>query len=110
MRRLLIIIKSLVQLKAGPVIALSVTMKTVIIVSKCLRVTKFNNSQSWYEFHFKGVCAGEVLQKLVLQGKRDALKKGEEYLIYSQIISMEDGILRGIILKAKPLHECWDRS
>lgn len=110
MQRRLIVIKCLVQLKAGPVLALSVTMKTVIIVSKCLRVTKFNKSENWYEFHFKGVCAGEVLEKLVLQGKWDVIQKGEEYLLYSRIISIENGILRGIILKARPLHECWDRS
>lgn len=86
-------------------------MKTVIIVSKCLRVTKFNSHESWYEFHFKGVCAGESLKKVLLRGRRDyGLKKGEEYLMYIQMLSMESGVLKGIILKSRPLDECWDRS
>lgn len=79
-------------------------MKTVIIVSKCLRVTKFA-----YEFHFKGVCAGEVVQKIVLTGKEDILKN-EEYLIYVQVFSIENGVLNGRILKAKKLDDCWDKS
>lgn len=86
-------------------------MKTVIIVSKCLRVTKFNTTESWYEFHFKGVCAGESLRKLYLKGRHDfAIKKHEEYLMYVEMISFENGVLTGTILKSKPLDECWDRS
>jgi hypothetical protein len=86
-------------------------MKTVIIVSKCLRVTKFNSHESWYEFHFKGVCAGESLRKVMLRGRHDfKIKKGDEYLMYIQMLSMECGVLKGIILKARPLDECWDKS
>lgn len=86
-------------------------MKTVIIVSKCLRVTKYGPSESWYEFHFKGVCAGEALRKVLLRGRHDfEIKRGEEYLIYVQMISFEFGTLKGIIIKIKKLEECWDRS
>lgn len=98
-------------MNAGPIFALSVVMKTVIIVSKCLRVTKFNSEESTYEFHFKGVCAGEALRKVLLQGRHDfQIKRGEEYLMYVQMISCERGTLRGVILKAKLLDECWDKS
>ncbi len=98
-------------MKAGPIFALSVLMKTVIIVSKCLRVTKFNSHESTYEFHFKGVCAGEALRKVLLQGRHDfEIKRGEEYHMYVQMLSFEGGTLRGIILKAKLLDECWDKS
>ena len=86
-------------------------MKTVIIVSKCLRVTKFSSHESDYEFHFKGVCAGEVLRKIILRGSHDCgVKKGEEYLIYLKMISFEGGTLKGVILKVKLIDECWDRS
>lgn len=86
-------------------------MKTVIIVSKCLRVTKFNSVESLYEFHFKGVCAGEALRKVVLIGRHDMrIKKNEEYLMYVQLLSIENGMLKGNILKCRPLEDCWDRS
>lgn len=86
-------------------------MKTVIIVSKCLRVTKINLDESCYDFHFKGVCAGEVIKKVSLKGSHQMLiKKGEEYLMYVQIISFERGVLKGLLLKVKLLDECWDRS
>lgn len=86
-------------------------MKTVIIVSKCLRVTKFKSDESCYEFHFKGVCAGVVLRKVLLRGKHElGIEKGAEYLMYVQKLSCEEGILRGVILKSRPLDECWDQS
>jgi hypothetical protein len=101
----------LIRFISGPIFALSAGMKTVIIVSKCLRVTKFNPHESTYEFHFKGVCAGEALRKVVLIGRHDFLiKKGEEYLMYVQMVAFEEGTLKGHILKAKPLDECWDKS
>lgn len=97
--------------KAGTVLALSVTMKTVIIVSKCLRVTKLGPDESWYDFHFKGVCAGVSLKRVVLKGKHDLnLKKGEEYLLYVRMLSCEDGVLKGMVLKSRRLEECWDKS
>lgn len=86
-------------------------MKTVIIVSKCNRVTKINSTESWYQFHFKGVCAGEVLKKVLLRGRHDfKIEKGEEYLMYVQMLKFENSTLIGTILKAKLLDECWDRS
>lgn len=101
----------LLLIKAGPMLALSAGMKTVIIVSKCLRVTNFKNPEILYEFHFKGVCAGETLRKLLLCGKEElVIKKNEEYLMFVQIIAIEQGVLRGRILKAKRLEECWDKS
>jgi hypothetical protein len=86
-------------------------MKTVIIVSKCSRIIKLNQSENWYEFHFKGVCAGEALRKVLLRGRKEfQIKKGEEYLIYVQLFSFEQGVLKGSILRLKLLSECWDRS
>jgi hypothetical protein len=86
-------------------------MKTVIIVSKCLSVIKLNQYENTYNFHFKGVCSGELLKKVVLRGSRDFLiQKGQEYLMYVQLVSCIEGTLQGNILKCKNLDECWDKS
>lgn len=86
-------------------------MKTVIIVSKCIRVTKFDFNHGCYEFHFKGVCSGEILRKVILKGKYDfQIKKNEEYLLYVQLESFERGVLKGSIIKVRLLDECFDRS
>lgn len=85
-------------------------MRTVIIVSKCLRVTKFSSDENTYEFHFKGVFAGVSLRRVILQGHQEfAIKKSVEYLMYVQMIDSQDGTLKGKILKAKLLDE-WDKS
>jgi hypothetical protein len=86
-------------------------MKTVIIVSKCLSVTKMNKCEEWYHFHFKGVCGGESLKKVILKGRKDfGIQKGSEYLLYVRLISCQGGILKGEILRLKSLSECWDRA
>lgn len=86
-------------------------MKNVIIVSKCLGVTQINLQESWYEFHFKGVYAGKSLKKIRLLGKQEMrLTCGEEYLLYIQINSLQDGILNGLILKTATLVDLRDRS
>lgn len=86
-------------------------MKTLIIISKCLRVTKMNSQENWYEFHFKGVYSGESIKRVFLKGNEaHILKKNEEYLMYIQLSSISDGIIKGNILKYLKLNECWDRS
>jgi hypothetical protein len=93
------------------ILALSEPMKTVIIVSRCLRIIKMNPAEFWFEFHFNGVCAGEKLKKVILKGRPDFhIAKGEEYLLYVQMLSLEQGVLKAIIVKLKKLDECWDRS
>jgi hypothetical protein len=48
---------------------------------------------------------------VILHGRQDfAIKKGEEYLMYVQMITFHEGTLKGKILKAKLLDECWDKS
>lgn len=86
-------------------------MKTLIIVSKCLKITKLNQSENLYQFHFKGVFSGQALKTIVLRGRKDfQLAKGEDYLMYVQMLSWDSGTLKGSILKAKPLSECFDKS
>jgi hypothetical protein len=91
--------------------ASSVGMQNVIIVSKCLGVTQINPEESWYEFHFKGVYAGKSLKKVMLLGKQGLkLICGDEYMMYIQIHSFQNGILNGIILKTATLNDLRDRS
>lgn len=86
-------------------------MKTVIIVSKCTKIDRLTASEGRYHFHFKGVCGGESLRAVELIGRRDfGIIKGEEYLLYVKLDSCFGGTLRGTILRARPLSECWDRS
>lgn len=86
-------------------------MKNIIIVSKCTRVIKLNEESLECQFQFRGVCGGESLRKVSLRTTMEhGIRRGEEYLMYVRFHSCEDGILRGEVLKAKLLEECWDRS
>lgn len=86
-------------------------MNTVIIVSKCLRVTKFTFDKKKFEFHFRGVLVGNKIRKVELIGGSDLnIRKDEEYIIYVKIVTLENGIMKGLILKTRDLEECKDRS
>jgi hypothetical protein len=86
-------------------------MQTVIIISKCTRVIKLKTDEIWYEFHFKGVCAGEKLSRIMLKYREnDQVFKNEEYLIYVGVISIQEGVLKGEILKIRNLENCRDQS
>jgi hypothetical protein len=85
-----------------------IRMKNVIIVSKCLRVDLRTGE---YHFHFKGVFAGEAVERVTLVCAAGvSLSSGEEYLLYVQLISCLQGELRGKVIKARRLEECWDKS
>jgi hypothetical protein len=98
------------KLLIGSGICIQEDMKNVIIVSKCLRVTHSKTQESLYHFHFKGVCAGESLRKVVLRGTNVQIKLGEEYLLFVRVGSFIEGTLYGEIIKLKPLEDCWDKS
>ncbi|MFL5783915.1 MAG: hypothetical protein ACJ76H_04835 [Bacteriovoracaceae bacterium] len=86
-------------------------MKNIIIVSKCVRISPYSSEENNYYFHFKGVFAGDLLKEVVLRGRKEFhIERGEEYLIYVQMIALEKGTLWGKILRIKPLDECWDKS
>jgi hypothetical protein len=86
-------------------------MKSIIIVSKCIRIEKKPFGEDLYHFHFKGVYSGEALKKVVLtKAVESSIQKDEEYLMYVQLLSCLNGVLKGRILKIKPLDECWDKA
>ncbi len=89
----------------------AVGMKNLIIVSKCQRIVRYSPDEVICHFHFKGVCAGELVNEIQLRKNPDQnVLKGSEYLMVVQFEAFEEGVLRGKIIKLKPLEECWDRS
>ena len=85
-------------------------MKSIIIVSKCLRVIKFK-SQVCYEFDFKGVYGGHQIKKIRLQEpEKNLLLPGRDYLIQLRDHRVRGSILEGKILRFKLLDECFDKS
>lgn len=85
-------------------------MKSIIIVSKCLRVINFK-SQIFYEFHFRGVCEGQLIKKVkLLQLDRFELVPGEAYLVQVRDHKINGSVLEGKIMKFRLLEECFDRS
>ncbi len=86
-------------------------MKNNIVVSKCIKIVPYSEEESIYHFHFKGVFAGDLLKDVQLRGRKEfGIKKGEEYLIYVQMLALEGGTLHGKILRIKNLEECWEAA
>ena len=86
-------------------------MNNVIIVSKCLRVINFTFNKKKYLFHFRGVYVGKKIRRVELVGD-DTLNilKGEEYVLYVKIVSIEDHIVKGTIIKFRDIEEFRDQS
>jgi hypothetical protein len=88
----------------------SVYMKSIIIVSKCLRVIN-SNSRTFYEFHFTGVFRGHLIKKIKIEGQENNMfEVGESYLIQLKDSRLIGPILEGEVVKFKRLEECCDRS
>lgn len=104
-------IKSFQPIKTGTISALSEKMNTVIIVSKCLRVTKFTFDKRKFEFHFKGVLKGIRIKKIELVGLENlGIKQGQEYILYVKIVAIERDKMKGEVLKSRELQDCRDES
>ena len=72
---------------------------------------QLKKNETFYEFHFRGVYAGNSLKRVILFGPKDVLvEKDKEYLIKVNVIAATEGVLRGEILKIKLLDEYWDKS
>jgi hypothetical protein len=85
-------------------------MKSIIIVSKCLRVIKFK-SQIFYEFSFKGVCSGSLIKKIKVQGlDHHDMVPGHDYIVQVRELRIIGTTLEGKIVKFKMLEDCFDRS
>lgn len=86
-------------------------MNNVIIVSKCLRVTNFTFNKKKFLFHFRGVYVGKKIRKIELVGDCNlSILKGEEYVLYVKIVSFENHVVRGTIIKFRDIEELKDLS
>lgn len=85
-------------------------MKSIIIVSKCLRVIKFE-SHECYEFHFKGIFKGQLIKKIRIEySNKTTLLPGKEYLVHLRDPKVNESVLEGTIVRVRLLDECFDKS
>jgi len=77
-------------------------MRTLIAITRCLKSRTDRG-----EFSFKGFYAGEEIKKLHLE--RDVgiaeWKRGEDYILYIRVYSIQQGIMRGSVLRSRLLDE-----
>jgi hypothetical protein len=96
---------------AGIIVAISKSMRIIIIISKCLRVTNSSQEGISYEFHFKGVYAGELIKKIILTSDQNSIiKPQQELMICAGLVRVSENTLYGKIIKFKRLDECHDLS
>ncbi len=72
-------------------------MRTVVLVSRCLRV-----AGDYYEMHFRGCLEGEVI-KLVRLKTLKKLHGGEDYIVWLGVDRIEQGVLWGKAYKIRNL-------
>lgn len=77
-------------------------MRTLIAISRCLK-----SYPDGGEFSFKGFYVGEEIIRLVLQSASGPIvwKKGEDYVLYIRVLSIETGILKGQVIRSRSLDE-----
>lgn len=76
-------------------------MRTVIVVSLCL-----DDRPGRPNFHFRGCFAGAEVKALQLEPSiEDEWKKGEEYILYVRVREVREGVLRGEVIRSRPLVE-----
>lgn len=79
-------------------------MKSIIVISKCLKVENETGS-----FHFKGIVGGEVINKVTLSFEAPVvIEEGLEYVMYVELFIIDEGHLKGTIRKAKLLSDAMD--
>ena len=77
-------------------------MRTLIAITRCLK-----SHSGRGEFYFKGFYAGEELKKLDLKSDTGIAEwiRGEDYILYIRVHSIQQGILRGNVLRSRLLDE-----
>ena len=79
-------------------------MKSVIVVSICEKVKKMNGGNLLYEFHFRGFLSGYRITKVFVESERiKDIIVNEEYVLYLEIIKIEQTYLYTRLLKSKAL-------
>jgi len=84
-----------------------VSMKTVVLISRCIFIKNRNCNQFEYSFHFKGFYCGEKLTSVIIKSRRVLeIELKSDYLLYIGVRHIKNGQLSAKLLKLKPLSEC----
>ena len=77
-------------------------MRTLIAITRCLKCRTDRG-----EFSFKGFYAGEEITRLDLKPDVGIAewKRGEDYILYIRVKSIQEGIMRGNVLRSRLLDE-----
>jgi hypothetical protein len=84
-----------------------VSMKTIVVMSRCRSIVKNRNNQFKYIFHFKGFYMGMKLSSIIVES-RDVLEVqcNEDYLLYLSLINIEKGNVITQLIKLRKLQDC----
>ena len=76
-------------------------MRTLIAVSRCIKA-----QNGIGEFSFRGFYSGIEIMLLVLKMPPDVeWKKREDYVLYIRVLSVEGGLLKGVVLRSRELDQ-----
>jgi hypothetical protein len=81
-------------------------MNHLIVVSRCLEITRGKESGVIIDFHFKGVLKGHKIKGLKLTYKGDKrIEKNHDYIMYVRSQMVYKNVLQGQILKIVKINE-----
>ncbi len=84
-------------------------MRTVVVVSKCVRARR-SQERCWQgDFRFQGCYAGEDVRELHLVGPEPGWVAGEEYVLYVKVMAIDGGVMTGQVLRSRRLAELTGR-
>jgi hypothetical protein len=81
-------------------------MNHLIVVSRCLDISRGKESGIIIDFHFKGVLKGHKIKGLKLAYKGDKrIEKDQDYIMYVRSHMVHKNVLQGQILKIVKINE-----
>jgi hypothetical protein len=84
-------------------------MRTVVVVSKCVRARETGPRVWQGDFRFQGCYAGEEVRELHLVGPAPGWERGEEYVLYVKVMAITAGVMTGEVLRCRRLAELVSR-
>ncbi|OUR93083.1 hypothetical protein A9Q84_21505 [Halobacteriovorax marinus] len=78
-------------------------MQKVIVISGCQK-SRVNRFCCEYDFHFIGYLCGKKVTKIKITSRSDQkIMKGDEYLLFLEVLSLKRGVLLASLIKFKNL-------
>jgi hypothetical protein len=80
-------------------------MQEILILSRCqAKRTSAKSKKTFFRFHFKGFYNGVKIKEIhVYPRLQDQLFKGEDYLLWVTLNTIEESVLKVILLKYKKI-------